>query len=197
MTHLSDGSSENSRALVTCMLKISQDGSGARDGTPPRLCGRERSYKSLTWETAEHDGRKNTVMELPDQSNEAVIRGWIGEAGVADQRRIGEPPAQVQRLQQARGAAAGAAAPLPTTNVLYTRLGKPPVFRGEETKWQEWYFKFGAYIMCSGDRYPELVTAVTRWDAEPGLVMLTEDAPLRIVQAVHDSNVAETLRLMY
>ena len=69
--------------------------------------------------------------------------------------------------------------------------------------------------MCSGDRYPELVTAIedpaqgpvdtTRWDAELMqvsrhlyliLVMLTEEAALRIVQAVHDSNGAEALRLM-
>ena len=70
--------------------------------------------------------------------------------------------------------------------------------------------------MCSGDRYPDLVTAVedpaqetmdtTCWDAEQIqvsrhqyliLVMLTEDAALRIVQAMHDSNGAEALRLMY
>ena len=102
---------------------------------------------------------------------EAVIRGWIGEARVEDQRRVGEPTAQVQRLP-----ATGAAVPQPTTNLLDARLEKTPVFRGEETKWQEWYFKFRAYIMCSGDRYPKLVTAIedpaqgpmdtTRWDAE-------------------------------
>ena len=70
--------------------------------------------------------------------------------------------------------------------------------------------------MCSGDRYPELVTAIedppqgpmdtTRWDVEQIqvsqhlyliLVMLTEGAALRIVHAVHDSNGAEALRLMY
>ena len=55
---------------------------------------------------------------------------------------------------------AGAAVTQPATNFLDTRLGKPPVFRGEETKWQQWYFKFGAYIMCSGDRCPELVTDI-------------------------------------
>ena len=110
-----------------------------------------------------------------------------------------------------RGAAAGAAATQQATN-----LGKPPVFHGEETKWQEWYFKFGTYIMCSGDMYPELVTATkdsaqgpmdtSRWDAEQSqvsqhlyliLVMLTEEAALRIVQAVHDSNGAEALRLLH
>ena len=42
-----------------------------------------------------------------DQNMEAVIRGWIGEARVEDQRRIGELTAQVQRLQQARGAQQG------------------------------------------------------------------------------------------
>ena len=96
------------------------------------------------------------------------------------------------------------------------RLGKPPVFRCEETKWKEWYFKFRAYIMCSGDRYPDLVTAIedpaqgpmvtTRWDAEQIqvsrnlcliLVMLTDEAALCIVQAVRDSNGAEALRLLH
>ena len=48
----------------------------------------------------------------------------------------------------------------PATYFLDTRVGKPKVFRGEETKWQEWYFKFRAYIMCSGDRYLQLVTAI-------------------------------------
>ena len=70
--------------------------------------------------------------------------------------------------------------------------------------------------MCSGDSYPELVTAIedpaqgpmdtTRWDVEQIqvsrhlyliLVMLTEESALRIVQAVHDSNGAETLRLLH
>ena len=135
---------------------------------------------------------------------------------IEDQRRIGELTAQAQRLRQARAAAAGAAVPQRTTNVLDTMLGKPPVFRGEEARWQEWYFKFRAYIMCIGDRYPDFVTAVgdpargtmdtTLWDPEQIqvsrhlyliLVMLTEDAALRIVQAVHDSNGVEALRLMY
>ena len=38
-------------------------------------------------------------MEQADTSTETVIRGWIGEARVEDQRRIGELTAQVQRLQ--------------------------------------------------------------------------------------------------
>ena len=147
-------------------------------------------------------------------SMEAVIRGWIEEARVEDQRRIVELTAQ--RLQQMRGGAAGTASTQPAMNLLDARLGKPPVFRGEETKWQEWYFKFRACIMCSGDRYPELVTAIedpaqgpmdtTRWDAEQIqvsrhlyliLVMLTEEAALRIVQAVHDSNGAGAWRLLH
>ena len=82
-------------------------------------------------------------MDPGDQNMEALIRGWIGEARGEDQRRIGEPTAQVQRLLQSRAAAAGACAQTPT-NFLDARLGKPPVFRGEETKWQEWYFKFRA-----------------------------------------------------
>ena len=100
--------------------------------------------------------------------------------------------------------------------MLDTTLGKPSVFRSEESRWQEWYVEFREYIMCSGDRYPDLVTAVedpaqgtmdtTRWDPEQIqvsrhlcliLVMLTEDAALRIVQAVHDSSRAEALGLMY
>ena len=146
-----------------------------------------------------------------DQNMEAVIRGWIGEARVEDQRRIGELTAQVQRLQQTRAAAVGAAGRQPTTNGLDTRLGKPPVFRGEEARWQEWYFRFRAYVMCSGDRYPDLVTAIedpaqgtldtTLWDAEQIqvsrhlyliLLVLTEDAALRIVQAVHDQRSRST-----
>ena len=70
--------------------------------------------------------------------------------------------------------------------------------------------------MCSGDRYPALLTAVedpaqgmvdtTNWDPEQIqvsrqlyliLVMVTKEAALRIVQAVHDSNGAEALRLWY
>ena len=115
-----------------------------------------------------------------------------------------------------RGPTARIVVTQPATNLLDTRLGKPPVFRGEETKWQEWYLKFRAYIVCSNDRHPDLVTAVedpaqgtmdtTRWDAEQIqvsrhqyliLVMLTEDVALRIAQAVHDSNGAEGLRLTY
>ena len=65
--------------------------------------------------------------DSPDDLNmESVIRGWIGEAKVDDQRRVGELTAQVRRLEQARGAAAGAAGPQPTTNILDTSLGKPP-----------------------------------------------------------------------
>ena len=138
-------------------------------------------------------------MEQADTSMETVIRGRIGEARVEDQRRIAELTAQVQRLQLMRGAAPGTAATQPAMNLLDAELGKPPVFRGEGTKWQEWYFKFRAYIMCSGDRYPELVTATedpaqgpmdtTRWDSEQIQVsrhlylilgMLTEEAALRI-----------------
>ena len=69
--------------------------------------------------------------------------------------------------------------------------------------------------MCTGDKYPELVTAIedpaqrrmdtTRWDAEQIqvsqhlhliLVMLTEESQLRIAEAVDDSNGAEALRLL-
>ena len=133
-------------------------------------------------------------MEPTDQNMESVIRGWIGEPRLGDQRGIGELTAQVQRLQQVRGTAAETAVTQPATN----RLGKPPVFRGEETKWQEWYFKFREYIMCSGDKYPELVTAIedpaqgpmdtTRWDAEQIqvsrhliLVVLMEESALRLL----------------
>ena len=71
-----------------------------------------------------------------------------------------ELTAQVQRLQQMRGSAAGATVPQQAMNLMDARPGKPPVFRGEDTKWQGWYFKFRAYMLCSGDRHPELVTAV-------------------------------------
>ena len=139
---------------------------------------------------------------------EAVIRGWIGEVQVEDQQRIEELTAQVQRLQQERGPPAGAAGP-------QTKMGEAPAFRGKEARWQEWYFKFRAYIMCIGDRYPDLVTAedvaqramdTALWDPEQIqvsrhlhliLMMLTEDASLRIVQAAHDSNEAEARRLKY
>ena len=41
-------------------------------------------------------------------------------------------------MQQARGAPAVATA----QNILDTKLGKSPGFRGQEARWQEWYFKF-------------------------------------------------------
>ena len=132
---------------------------------------------------------KNTAMVPGDQNIAALIRGWIGEATGEDQRRIGELTAQVQRLQRSRAAAAGAGAqPQLPTNFLDARLGKPPVFRGEETKWQEGFFKLRAYIMCSGDRYPELVTVIedpgTRTGGhdtlgrrtDPGLATLVSDS---------------------
>ena len=72
------------------------------------------------------------------------------------------------------------------------------------------------YLMCLGDRCLNRLTVVedpasgtidmTLWDQEQVqvsrnlnliLVMLTEDATLRIVQAVHDANGAKALRLMY
>ena len=99
-------------------------------------------------------------MVLEDQNMEDVICGWISEARVEDQRRIRELTAQVQRLQQGRGAAAGTVVLQPTTHFLDTRLGRPPVFRGDDSKWQEEYFMFRAYIMSSGDRFPNLVTSV-------------------------------------
>ena len=192
MTHLSDGTSEKCVALYTCMINISQHGSGAR-----ALKDHESLGGGRTWSAP-----RLTSMET-------VMRGWIGEARVEDQP-------QVERLQQMRGAEAGAAVRQPASNLLDARQGKPPVFRGEETKWQEWYFKFRAYIVCSGDRHPDLVTAIedptqrpmdtTRWDAEQIqvsrhlyliLVMLTEEPALRIVQAVQDSNGAEALRLLH
>ena len=59
-------------------------------------------------------------------------------------------------MQRARDAPAVATA----QNILDTKLGKPPAFRGEEARWQELYFKFRAYILCMEGRYPDLVTAV-------------------------------------
>ena len=139
---------------------------------------------------------------------EAMIRGLIGEARAEDQQRIGELTAEVQRMQQARDAPAVAAA----RNIHDPNLGKPPVFRGEE----EWYLKYRAYILCMGEREPSMVAAVkdpaqgpmtmANWAPDQSqvsrqlyliLVMLTEEAALRIVQAVHDSNWAEALRLLY
>ena len=53
MTHLSDGSSENSRTLVTCMLNISQHGSGIRALKNHESLGcRALSAQRLAWETA-------------------------------------------------------------------------------------------------------------------------------------------------
>ena len=59
---------------------------------------------------------------------ETVIRGWITEARVEDQRRIGELTAQVQRLQQMRGAAAGATVPQPAMNLMDAKLEKATSF---------------------------------------------------------------------
>ena len=131
-----------------------------------------------------------------------------------DQCRSRELTAQVQRHQQVRGAAAGKAVTQPATNFLDTELGKPPVFRGEETKWQEWYFQVQSVhhvqrrqVSRTGDSHRGSSTRTDGHDAlgrrtDPGLPtpvsdrVLTEDAALRIVQAVHDSNGAEALRLM-
>ena len=69
-----------------------------------------------------------------------MIRGLIGEARAEELR--------------SRGAVATA------QNILDTKLGKQPAFRGEEARWQEWYFKFRAYILFMGGHYPDLVAAV-------------------------------------
>ena len=146
---------------------------------------------------------------------EMVIRGWIGEARVEDQRRIGELTAQVQRTnararqqeqlcrsQQRTSWTHGWASH--QSSVERRRNGKSGTSSSEHTSY------------AAEDRYPELVTAIedpaqgpmdtTRWDAEQIqvsrylfliLVMLTEEAALRIVQAVHDSNGAEALRLLH
>ena len=63
-------------------------------------------------------------MEQTDQNMESMIRGWIGEARLEDQRRIGELAAQVQRLQQVRGVAAGTAVTQPATNLFGYTAGK-------------------------------------------------------------------------
>ena len=201
---------ENSRTRDTYTINTSQHSSGARAliwapnvvGAPPLLCGRERGNESLTWETAEHEWKTQPWFQGSEHGGR---NRWMDRVRCEYQRRIGELTASVQRLQQSRARAAGAV-PQPKTNILDTKLGKPPILRGDETNWQEWYFKFREYTMCTGDKYPELVTAIedpaqrpmdtTRWDAEQIqvsqhlhliLVMLTEESPLRIVQAVRDS----------
>ena len=138
---------------------------------------------------------------------EAMIRGLIGEARAKDQQRIGELTAKVQRMQQARDAPAVATA----QNILETgKAASLPRRRGSVARLQ-----FSCVHPVHG-RYPELVAAVedpaqgsmtmANWAPEQSqvsrqlyliLVLLTEEAALRIVQALHDSNGAEALRLLY
>ena len=110
-----------------------------------------------------------TLLSEPDEDMKILIREVIGEAR-RDQRRHGEMTAQVQKLQQVRGAAAMTAARQSTTKFRDTRLRESQVFRGRGTKRQEWYFE------CSGDRYLGSGTEVddtsqrtmdtTRWEDE-------------------------------
>ena len=152
-----------------------------------------------------------------DQNMESVIPAWIGEARHEDQRKIGELTAQVERetpTSARRGSRSSCDA----------ARNEPPGHKAEKATSLPWrgdemarvVLQVQSIHLCSGDRYPELVTAIedpaqgpmetTRWNAQQiqvsrhlylSLVMLTEDAALRIVQAVHDSNGAEALRLMY
>ena len=98
------------------------------------------------------------------------------------------------------------------SNFLDMRLGKPEVFAGKEAKWEEWYFKFKAYMTSVGGNYASLLAAcettnreikITDLDEDDAaqsrklylaLVMLTSDAALRIVQSVTDNNGLEALR---
>ena len=112
-------------------------------------------------------------MEQADTSMETVIRGWIGEDKVEDQRRTGQSTAQVQRLQQMRGAAAGATVPQPAMNLMDARLGKPPVFRGDETKGKNGYFKFRSYRTGDSHRRSSMGTLGRRTD--PGLAKPVSD----------------------
>ena len=93
-----------------------------------------------------------------------------------------------------------------------SRLGKPPSFDGNESKWEEWYFKFRAYLLCNGGVWPQLVTAAEGASADialdlmdedhahgarqlyMSLVFTTEDSALRLVQSVEDSNGCMALR---
>ena len=149
---------------------------------------RTLSAQRIAWETAvRHTAGKET--ELPESHR------WIQLTRTWNQWPV---DGSVKQKWRADGTSpetptSGTAVTQPATNL----LGKPPVFRGEETKWQEWYFKFRACIMCKGDRYLDLVAAVEDpaqgtmdtmlWDLEQvqvlrhlylALVMLTENAVL-------------------
>ena len=105
----------------------------------------ERHSSQLTWETAEYESRLSGENERstqswcqkPDQDMKPVIREGIGEAR-RDQRRHGEMTAQVQKLQQERGAAAMTAVRAPVHNEIpghrTERSHKSSVERGRNGK---------------------------------------------------------------
>ena len=99
------------------------------------------TFSSLGWEnevTRVSRGRQSQVGDSRAREEYTVMvseadQGWIGEVR-NDPRSFGELTEQVQKLQQARGAAAVTAV---SQSTMDTRLRKPQVFRGRETKRQE------------------------------------------------------------
>ena len=149
--------------------------------------------------------------EAQQRTLEGAVRGLADQARNANAQRLRDLEQEVQTLRTQAGAPAP---PHPSRgDPPDARLGKPTVFTGHEGKWDQWYFKARAYLMCMGGAYPAMIAAAeapldtdvsfSAMTPEEGstarklflaLVMLTEESALRLVQTVQDSNGVEALR---
>ena len=149
--------------------------------------------------------------EAQQRTLEGAVRGLADQARHANAQRLRDLEQEVQMLRTQAGAPAP---PHPSRgDPPDARLGKPTVFTGHEGKWDQWYFKARAYLMCMGGAYPAMIAAAeapldtdvsfSAMTPEEGstarklflaLVMLTEESALRLVQTVQDSNGVEALR---
>ena len=139
---------------------------------------------------------------------EGAVRRLVEEARQTDTAMIAGLQQQLQQVSLQASRRDGGSA---VVSLLDTRLGKPEVFTGKEAKWEAWYFKFRAYMSSMGgtmasllgvaeaDKEVQLATLGSEDTAAArrlflALVMLTDDAALRIVQSVTDENGIEALR---
>ncbi len=60
-------------------------------------------------------------------------------------------------------------------NFLDMGLGKPEVFAGKESCWEEWYFKFRAYMTSVGGNFSTLLTAAETSHVEIKMADLNDD----------------------
>ena len=134
---------------------------------------------------------------------EAHTRAMIEEARRSDQETITR---LAQQLTTMSTSSRSGQPPQWQGNFLDMRLGKPEVFAGKESRWEEWYFKFRAYMTSVGGNFTVLLTAAETSHVEIkmadlneddshqsrklylALVMLTSESALRIVQSVTDND---------